>query len=244
MEEGGCGLIVAAPRICSGGPGAALSSAYFDARFKILREPLGFAPSAAKLPDDEDAIHAWIEIGEPPISDAESVDNLGDVDAKKMGGGGAAVTVVAVGRIHQIPADSTGACADTADPNTAHCPDFPPLGNHGLSDAGGVDFPAPEKLRPAVQIRQMGTLDNHQRKGYAASILNALEQAAIQQWGECTGFLQARVAAIAFYQTQNWTCFGDEYMVEGIGIHRSMWKPLNGQSNSISHEKYPSKGGV
>lgn len=192
----------------SSGPGANLSDAYFEARYQILREPLGFPPSAAKLPDDDEAIHAWIEMNQVKSTDEK-------------------VMVIAVGRIHKIPADSTGACADTVDENAAHCPDFPPLGSHGFSDVSGNDFPTPESLRPAVQIRQMGTLENHQRKGHAATVLSNLENEAVIQWGKCTGFLQARVDAIQFYEAQNWTCFGEEYMVEGIGLHRSMWKPLN-----------------
>ena len=195
------------PSVRSSGPGANLSAAYFEARYQILREPLGFHPSAAKLPDDDDAIHTWIELNQ-------------DQPTEEM-------MVVAVGRIHLIPADSTGACVDTVDENAAHCPDFPPLGAHGFSDGAGNDFPPPKSLRPAVQIRQMGTLENHQRKGHAATVLANLESEAVAQWGECTGFLQARVAAIPFYSAQNWISFGGEYMVEGIGLHRSMWKPLN-----------------
>jgi hypothetical protein len=205
---------MAPPSVHSSGPGANLSAAYFEARYQILREPLGFPPSAAKLPDDDAAIHAWIETKQVELEDE--------------------VMVVAVGRIHLIPADSTGACADTVDENAAHCPDFPPLGSHGFSDVSGNDFPTPESLRPAVQIRQMGTLENHQRKGYAATVLSNLECEAVTLWGKCTGFLQARVHAIPFYESQNWICFGDEYMVEGIGLHRSMWKPLNVSLSSDS----------
>ncbi len=182
------------------GPAAELTSDYFDARFKILREPLGFLPNAARLPDDGDAIHAWIESDEMPV--------------------------VAVGRIHLIPADSCGSCADTVDEDAAHCPDFPPLANEGLEDAAGNPFPHLDTIRPAVQVRQMGTLTAHQRKGHASAILIALEEAAVDCWGDCTGFLQARVAAISFYESQGWVCFDGEYMVDGIGLHRSMWKSL------------------
>ncbi len=209
MCDGHSHQSMAAPKVHSSGPGANLSAAYFDARYQILRQPLGFPPSAANLPDDDVAIHAWIEINETEQG----------------------VGVVAVGRIHLIPADSTGACADTDDENAAHCPDFPPLGEHGFSDVCGNEFPSPQSLRPAVQIRQMGTLENHQRKGYAGMVLANLESEAVSHWGKCTGFLQARAHAIPFYESQNWTCFGDEYMVEGIGLHRSMWKPLNEPRN-------------
>jgi len=215
------------PRVHSSGPQANLSAAYFDARYQILREPLGFPPNAAKLPDDDEAIHAWIEI-------ANRNQNLKNDNTDEM--------VVAVGRIHLIPADSTGACADTVDENAAHCPDFPPLGTHGFSDGDGNGFPPPKSLRPAVQIRQMGTLENHQRKGHAATVLTNLENGAVEQWGKCTGFLQARVAAIPFYEAQNWICFGDKYMVEGIGFHRSMWKPLNVPLSPVSSIQHRPEG--
>lgn len=182
------------------GPAATLNSAYFDARFKVLREPLGFLPSAAKLPDDDDAIHAWIESDGPPV--------------------------VAVGRIHLIPADSCGSSTDTADEHSAHCPDFTPLVKEGMDDNNGNPFPQPNTMRPAVQVRQMGTLTTHQRQGHASAILCALEKAAVDCWGDCTGFLQARVEAIPFYQSQGWVCFDGEYIVEGIGLHSSMWKSL------------------
>ncbi len=183
------------------GPTANLDSTYFDARFRVLREPLGFLPSAARLPDDGDAIHAWIEF--------ERED------------------VVAVGRIHKIPTDSFGACADTVEEDATHCPDFSPLAKDGMRDAAGNPFPDLNDIRPAVQIRQMGTLEGHQRQGHASTVLMALESAAVKQWGNCTGFLQARVAAIPFYESQGWVCFEGEYIVDGIGLHCSMWKLLN-----------------
>ena len=182
------------------GPGATLTDAYFKTRFDVLRKPLGFPPNAAMLPDDDKAIHAWIESND-----------------KK---------VVSIGRIHLIPSDSNGSSADTVDENAAVCPDFPPLSNNGMLDSLGNQFPTIDSIRPAVQIRQMGTLDKYQRKGYASVILNSLEMAAVDLWGHCTGFLQARVDAIPFYQSLGWICFGEEYVVDGIGVHCSMWKQL------------------
>lgn len=183
------------------GPGVPLSEGYLTTRFITLRKPLGFPPSAAKLPDDDDAIHAWVE-------------SNGDV--------------LAVGRIHLIPADSCGGCADTTEEDAAHCPDFQPLSEPGWLDERGQALPELNSIRPAVQVRQMGTLEKHQRSGHAARILSAIEVGAATQWGECTGFLQARNGAVKFYESQGWVCFGEEYLVEGIGTHRSMWKRLSG----------------
>ena len=181
------------------GPGASLSTGYLATRFVTLRKPLGFPPSAANLPDDDDAIHAWVVVGDE---------------------------IVAVGRIHLIPADSCGGGADTTEENAAHCPDFQPLSEQGWLDERGGALPKLNSIRPAVQVRQMGTVEGHKRCGHAAKVLSAIEDGAATQWGECTGFLQARNGAIKFYESQDWVCFGDGYLVEGIGPHRSMWKRL------------------
>ena len=75
--------------------------------------------------------------------------------------------VVAVGRIHRIPDGSDGAQSDHAGPDAAVCPAFTPLAEGG------------DELRPAVQIRQMGTRDEWRRQGLASGLVIALEAAAI-----------------------------------------------------------------
>ncbi len=185
------------------GPNGTLSESYYIARFKTLREPLGFPISAAKLPDDKQAIHAWVEENNKPVS---------------------------VGRIHLIPEDSSGSCSDTSDANSTSCPDFLPLNQEGCIDSLGNILPNFNSIRPAVQIRQMGTIIGYQRKGYASLVLNELEISAVKLWGSCTGLLQARRAAIPFYESQGWVSFGEEYMIDGIGPHISMWKPLTNNS--------------
>jgi len=81
-------------------PPAPPSTPYYDCRYAVLREPIGFPRGAEILDDDEQAIHAWIEHEE---------------------------TVLAVGRAHLIPADSDGSAADHAGPDATHCPSFGPL---------------------------------------------------------------------------------------------------------------------
>lgn len=122
--------------------------------------------------------------------------------------------VVAVGRIHLIPDGSDGSTADHAGPGAAVCPAFSPLATSSA------------ELRPAVQIRQMGTLDDWRRQGLAAGLVCALEGAAISHWGAKSGWLQARLEAIALYNSESWTIIDDEYEISGIGPHRSMWKDL------------------
>lgn len=123
--------------------------------------------------------------------------------------------IVAVGRIALIAGDGS-----VKDPVGSNCPAFEPL-------TVGIANPDQQtSLRPAVQVRQMGTLPEFQGKGLAAKVLAALEQTAKQHWNARTGWLQARLAAIPFYEKCGWTAYGEEYDVNKVGAHRSMWKKL------------------
>ena len=168
------------------GPYWTPDSKYYDCRYAVLRQPLGFPRGAEILEDDDQAIHAWVE------------------DSGK---------VVAVGRAHLIPKESDGSQADHAGPGAAHCPAFGPLVSGGP--------------RPAIQIRQMGTLDSYRRRGYAAEVLSQLEKSSVELLGAIAGFLQAREIAIPFYQSQGWEIIDDPYEIVGIGPHRSMMKHFN-----------------
>ncbi len=156
---------------------------YYDCRYAVLRQPLGFQRGAELLDDDSEAVHAYIEM-----------DNL----------------VLAVGRAHLIPLGSDGSAADHAGPGATKCPGFGPLNDL--------------EYRPAIQIRQMGTLPEERRKGYAAQVLLNLEIESKNQFGARFGFLQAREFAIPFYQSQGWEIIDEPYTIDGIGPHRSMMK--------------------
>ena len=69
--------------------------------------------------------------------------------------------VLSVGRAHLISDDSDGSAADHAGPDATKCPGFGPLKE--------------KNNRPAIQIRQMGTLPEARRKGFAAEVLANLE---------------------------------------------------------------------
>ena len=129
--------------------------------------------------------------------------------------------VVSVGRAHLIPPDGDGSMADHEGKSAATCPAFQPL-------TGEVGFPSPTELRPSFHIRQMGTRLEERRRGHAAKVLSALEGAAVEEWSCRSGWLQARIRAIPFYESQGWTPFGDEYHIDGIGPHKSMWKTFGG----------------
>ena len=156
---------------------------YYDCRYAVLRQPLGFQRGAELLDDDSESVHAYIEM-----------DNL----------------VLAVGRAHLIPLGSDGSAADHAGPDATKCPGFGPLNDL--------------EYRPAIQIRQMGTLPEERRKGYAAQVLLNLEIESKNQFGARFGFLQAREFAIPFYQSQGWEIIDEPYTIDGIGPHRSMMK--------------------
>ena len=120
--------------------------------------------------------------------------------------------IVAVGRAHLIPSDSDGSQADHAGPDAVKCPAFGPLSK--------------AKNRPAIQIRQMGTLPSYQRKGLAAKVLAELEAKSIEKFEAIIGLLQAREHAIPFYKSQGWEIIDDPYEIGIIGPHRSMMKYL------------------
>ena len=166
-------------------PPAPPSQPYYDCRYAVLREPIGFPRGAEILEDDEEAIHAWVEHEN---------------------------TIVAVGRAHLIPAESDGSAPDHAGPDATRCPSFGPL--------------ADPTNRPAIQIRQMGTRQEARRKGHAATVLEALEEASKSHFGAKVGLLQAREIAIPFYLSQGWTLIDTPYSIQGIGPHRSMMKEL------------------
>lgn len=118
-------------------------------------------------------------------------------------------TIVAVGRSHLIPESSDGAQSDFPGEDGPKTPPFSYLD---------------DDHRPAIQIRQMGTLDAHRRNGFAATILNSLEQGSKEQFGAVCGFLQAREVAIPFYESQGWQVIDDPYSIPNVGPHRSMMK--------------------
>ena len=164
-----------------------------------------------------DYFHCRYETLRKPLGFAVGSEHIADDNVAIHAWVEAANEVVAVGRAHLISAGDDGSSADHSGPNAGQCPAFTPL-------LGMESFPPPEQLRPAFQIRQMGTLDEQRRKGMAKDVLSNLEEAAISQWGCVSGWLQARIAAIPFYQQMGWQCFGPQYEVTGIGPHVSMYK--------------------
>jgi GNAT superfamily N-acetyltransferase len=121
--------------------------------------------------------------------------------------------IVSVGRSHLISAETNGSQADHVGPNAATCPDFTPL--------------VSGECRPAIQIRQMGTMPQHRSKGYATEVLGKLEKKSMEIFAARYGFLQARIQAVPFYQSQGWEIIDELFEIPGIGPHYSMMKKLS-----------------
>ena len=128
--------------------------------------------------------------------------------------------VISVGRAHLIVDGEDGGGTDHQGIDAAHCPGFSPL------TLKTENFPSSKEMRPAFHVRQMGTLESHRRCGHARAVLAALESRTKEVWAVKSGWLQARTEAISFYKSCGWTAYSDEYHIEGIGPHRSMWKSV------------------
>lgn len=168
------------------GPGWVPTEAYYQCRFEVLRQPLGFERGAERLDDDIDAVHAYVK-GEKNV-------------------------IICVGRAHLIPEDSDGSQSDFPGGDGPKTPAFSPL--------------MEQKYRPAIQIRQMGTLLTSRRNGLAAKVLTALETESKNVFSAKIGLLQAREQAIPFYEAAGWIVIDQPYSIPNVGAHRSMMKLL------------------
>ncbi|MBC8514236.1 GNAT family N-acetyltransferase [bacterium] len=122
--------------------------------------------------------------------------------------------VLSVGRIHLIPEGGGGACTEHQGTDAPLCPPFTALALGG------------DHLRPATQIRQMGTRPSSKRQGLAKKVLRALEGEAMTLWGAESGWLHARERAVPFYGDSGWTVLGQPFVIPTIGLHATMNKRL------------------
>ena len=122
--------------------------------------------------------------------------------------------VIGVARAHLIREGEDGSAADHAGKDAKKCPGFTPLEQDSSA------------YRPAIQIRQMGVRKQYRRQGLASVILQELENKCAEIFDAKFGFLQARIAAVEFYSSQNWQIISDEYLIENVGPHYSMMKTI------------------
>ena len=126
-------------------PPATPTNPYYDCRFTVLREPIGFQRGAELLDDDGQAIHAWVEHGD---------------------------LVVAVGRAHLIDAESDGSAADHAGPDATKCPGFGPLADPANRPAIQIRQMGtrPEFRRQGCAATVLQVLENTSKQHFGAKI--------------------------------------------------------------------------
>lgn len=179
-------------------PGDKLPESYFQTRYEILRKPLGFPPNTAHLPNDTEALHVWL------------TNDKG--------------CVIAVGRSHLLDAETAGGGSDHGGDDTQSIPPFTPLLTDVLRDGELCEIPPVERLFPAVQFRQMGVVEPMRRQGLGRLLLLKLEEESVRQFKARSGWLQSRIAYGGYYESEQWTAFGEQYNIPKIGPHLSFYK--------------------
>jgi GNAT superfamily N-acetyltransferase len=78
----------------------------------------------------------------------------------------------------------------------------------------------PEKQ---FQIRGMAVLDNQQKKGFGADLVNYAENYIREQNGKLIWF-NARINAVGFYEKLGYKIIGDAFEIGDIGTHYVLFK--------------------
>lgn len=178
---------------------------------------IGSCTGLADLP--EDYFEVRYEVLRRPLGSPHGSERLTDDSTALHVWATAEGRTVSVGRAAVISGGG-----EAHDPVGSHCPPFAPLcvaEPTDRDDMGNLLV----NTRPAIQIRQMGTLEEFRGMGLAAQVLAHLETEAAAIWNWRTAWLQARTGAIGFYISCGWSAYGREYHVDKVGAHRSMWKP-------------------
>ena len=126
-------------------PPSTPSNLYYDCRYAVLREPIGFERGSEILNDDNQAIHAWIE-------------------EKGL--------IMAVGRAHLIPEGSDGSSADHPGPSASQCPPFGPLADSKNRPAVQIRQMGtrPESRRMGYAAEVLRTLENTSSQHFGAKV--------------------------------------------------------------------------
>lgn len=90
-------------------------------------------------------------------------------------------------------------------------------------ELSGVDVN--NKQRHSWQIRAMATLPAVRGKGYAAALIDVVEDYVRTKSGSLI-WCNARSGAVGFYQKQGYSIFGDEFEIATVGPHFRMKKIL------------------
>ena len=79
---------------------------------------------------------------------------------------------------------------------------------------------------PAWQLRGMATEPEYQGKGIGRELLRFAEETLNRESDVQQLWCNARVAAVRFYEKQDWRVVSDEFVIKGVGPHRKMTKTL------------------
>ncbi len=74
------------------------------------------------------------------------------------------------------------------------------------------------------QIRGMAVLEQHQKKGYGAALVRAVELHLNANHSHYTLWFNARIIAVGFYEKMGFEKIGDQFEIEPIGMHYIMHK--------------------
>lgn len=73
------------------------------------------------------------------------------------------------------------------------------------------------------QIRGMAVLDEHQKKGFGADLVNYAEHFIKSQKGDLIWF-NARINAVGFYEKLGYKIIGNAFEIEEVGAHFVLFK--------------------
>ena len=78
----------------------------------------------------------------------------------------------------------------------------------------------------SIQLRGMATLNSHQRKGFGSillgKVIEKLKKEDIYELLWC----KSRHTVIKFYKNNNFTPIGDNFKIETIGLHQTLYYRL------------------
>src|SRR5690242_5021786 len=81
--------------------------------------------------------------------------------------------------------------------------------------------------RDAAQVRGMATAPAHRRRGVGTAVLRFVERVVAREWRLPLAWCNARVEAVAFYETAGWRVVSAEFDVPEVGPHVRMTRALD-----------------
>lgn len=92
---------------------------------------------------------------------------------------------------------------------------------------GGAPATSPADAGAAWQVRGMATAAPHRGRGYGRAVLRALLDHARGEGG-LVAWCNARVPAVAFYESEGWTVISAEFVIPTAGPHVVMERRIDG----------------